>query len=156
MTQDKIHHLDALAKQLAETLMTAVLCTREIGEVVRADLDSDLTGGSRRPQAGLPGNGSNHRERPLLDESTLCVFWKGKRLHLGHTRCYWLLARLARRSGQYVTHLDLLRDVWDDEELATATIRSLVRRLRVKLRRGGMGDLATAIQGHNGRYILNL
>ena len=156
MTQDQIHHLDALAKQLAETLMTAVLCTREIGDAIRAELDSDLTSGPRRSNAGMPSDRSSYPQRPLLDESTLSVLWKGKKLHLGHTRSFWLLGRLARRPGQYVTHLDLLRDVWDDEELATATIRSLVRRLRVKLRRGGMGDLATAIQGHNGRYILNL
>jgi DNA-binding response OmpR family regulator len=153
MAPDKIHRLDVLAKQLAETLMTAVLCTREMGEMVRTQLDSNL---ASRPRAGVMTNGSHHKERPLLDESTLSVFWKGKKLHLGHTRCFWLLARLARRSGQYVTHLDLLRDVWDDEELATATIRSLVRRLRIKLARGGMGELAAAIQGHNGRYILNL
>ena len=153
MTADKIHRLDALAKQLAETLMTAVLCTREIGEVVRAHLDSNL---ASRPHAGLMVNGSNHQHRPLLDESTLSVFWKGKKLHLGHTRCFWVLSRLARRSGQYVTHLDLIRDVWENEDLRTSTIRSLVRRLRKKLARGGMSDLAAAIEGHNGRYILNL
>lgn len=153
MTPDKIQRLDVLAKQLAETLMTAVICTREVGDVVRTHLNSNL---DSRPHTVLMVNGSSHRERPLLDESTLSVFWKGKKLHLGHTRCFWLLARLARRPGQYVTHLDLLRDVWDDEELATATIRSLVRRLRIKLEHGGMGKLATAIEGHNGRYILNL
>jgi len=153
MTPDKIQRLDVLAKQLAETLMTAVLCTREIGEVVRTHLDSNL---ASHPHAGLMVNGSNHRERPLLDESTLSVFWKGKKLHLGHTRCFWLLARLGRRPGQYVTHLDLLQDVWDNEDLRTATIRSLVRRLREKLVRGGMSELAAAIEGHNGRYILNL
>jgi DNA-binding response OmpR family regulator len=49
-----------------------------------------------------------------------------------------------------------MRDVWDNEYLATSTIRSFIRRLRLKLRRGGMGDLADAIRGHNGRYILNL
>ena len=54
-------------------------------------------------------------ERPLLDESTLSVIWKGKSLHLGNTLAFRLLERLARCPNQYVTHLDLLRDVWEDE-----------------------------------------
>jgi DNA-binding response OmpR family regulator len=52
--------------------------------------------------------------------------------------------------------LDLLEEVWDGEDREISTIRSLVRRLRNKLKRGGMDDLADAIQGYNGRYILNL
>jgi DNA-binding response OmpR family regulator len=95
-------------------------------------------------------------ERPLLDESTLSVIWKGKSLHLGNTLEFRLLERLARCPNQYVTHLDLLRDVWEDEFTATATIRSLVRQLRRKLRGAGWADLATAIRGHNGRYVLSL
>ena len=67
-----------------------------------------------------------------------------------------LLERLARCPNQYVTHLDLLRDVWEDEYTATATIRSLVRQLRRKLRGAGWADLAAAIRGHNGRYVLSL
>ena len=95
-------------------------------------------------------------ERPLLDESTLSVSWKGKALHLGNTLAFRLLERLARCPNQYVTHLDLLRDVWEDEFTATATIRSLVRQLRRKLRGAGWTDLAAAIRGHNGRYVLSL
>ena len=56
---------------------------------------------------------------------------------MGNTLAYRLLKRLARCPNQYVTHLDLLRDVWEDEFTATATIRSLVRQLRLKLRGGG-------------------
>jgi DNA-binding response OmpR family regulator len=156
MTPQEVRRLNMLNKQLTEYLTSAALCAKAIGEIALAELDDD-----GRASLAANGSGKKHRElrrrqRPLLDETTLSVIWKDKTLHLGHTRSFWLLAHLARRLGQYVTHLDLLRDVWDNEELATATIRSLVRRLRAKLQQGGMGDLAAAILGHNGRYMLNL
>lgn len=154
MDHDKSHRLKGLTSQLAETLMTAAICVEEIRNVVRTEIDivsedecGPCKGRSRSSVAQL---------RPLMSESTLCVMWKGRSLHLGHTLAFRLLDRLARRPNQYVTHLDLLRDVWDDEYLATATIRSVVRHLRRRLREGGMTELADAIRGHNGRYILEL
>lgn len=158
MTPDKVRRLDALASQLAETLMTAAICAQEIRAVVRTELDDDGHADSCRHAAGMAPSLACHHQRPLLDESTLSVIWKGKILHLGQTLSFRLLARLVRRPNQYVTHIDLLRDVWNDEELltATSTIRSLVRELRRKLHRGGMTDLASAIRGHEGRYILDL
>ncbi len=84
------------------------------------------------------------------------MLWNGKALHLGHTHGFWLLARLSRSANQYVTHLDLIQEIWDNDLTDTAVLRAGVRRLRIKLRRGGMGDLADAIVGHRGRYILDL
>ena len=158
MTPDKVRRLDALASQLAETLMTAAICAQEIRAVVQTELDDDEHSESCRHAAGMAPSLASHHQRPLLDESTLSVIWKGKILHLGQTLSFRLLARLARRPNQYVTHIELLRDVWDDEELltATSTIRSLVRELRRKLQHGGMTDLAGAIRGREGRYILDL
>ncbi len=157
MTPDEARRQDALISQLVETLMTAAIVAQEIQSNVRARLDDD---GHADPghAAALTPSRAGLKQRPLLDESTLSVIWKSRTLHLGHTLSFALLARLARRPNQYVTHLDLLRDVWDDDDLltATATIRSLVRDLRRKLRDGGMTDLAVAIRGHNGRYILDL
>src|SRR6185312_14513309 len=125
MTTDKARRLDVLASQLTEALMTAAICAQEIQAVVRAQLDGQT--GFGHDANGLAPRQTNHVQRPLLDESTLSVIWKGKTLHLGHTLAFRLLERLARRPNQYVTHMDLLRDVWEDEELATATIRSPVR-----------------------------
>jgi hypothetical protein len=156
MTPDKVRRLDALASQLAETLMTAAICAQEIHAVVRTECDGDVHTELGRCGSGLALSLAPHQQRPLLDESTMSVVWKGKTVHLGPTLAFRLLVRLARRPNQYVTHLELLRDVWDDDDLATATIRSLVRELRRKLCGGGMTDLATAIRGHNGRYILIL
>ncbi len=134
--------------------MTAAICVEEIRTVVRSETENVIQ--SDRLRCGRELNRSSANSRPLLSESTLSVSWHGRSLHLGHTLSFRLLDRLARRPNQYVTHLDLLRDVWDDEELATATIRSVVRHLRRRLREGGMTGLAKAIRGHNGRYILDL
>jgi len=157
MTPDKARRLDALASQLSETLMTAAICAQEIRNILRAELDDDDAHADRgRCATGLAPSLTHHKQSPLLDESTLSVIWKGKTLHLGNTLAFRLLVRLARRPNQYVTHTDLLLDVWDDDETSTASIRSMVRELRRKLRGAGMTDLATAIRGHSGRYILDL
>ncbi len=94
--------------------------------------------------------------RPLVDEATLSVLWRGQALHLGHSKGFWVLARLARRVNQYVTHSDLLQEIWDDEFADTERLRAGMKRLRGKLRQGGMADLADAITGHHGRYMLDL
>jgi DNA-binding response OmpR family regulator len=156
MNAHKVQRLAKLTNQLAETLMTAAICAEEIRTEIHAELDvTDTNTGCGWGETTLP-NSSGVSRRPILDQSTLCVQWNAKSLHLGHTRAFWLLARLSRRPNQYVTHLDLLHDVWDDESLSAATIRSVVRHLRRRLCDGGMSELAAAIHGHNGRYILSL
>ncbi len=138
-----------LASQLAEALMTAALCAGEIRDAVLADLGDEAA--SRLSPAR-----SDRQQRPLLDETTMCVVWNGVTLHLGHTVAFRLLNRLARRPNQYVAHHDLLQDVWHGDSRAITTIRSSVRHLQGKLRAGGMTELAAAIRGHNGHYILEL
>ena len=144
--------LAQLSKELSDALASAAYYAHEIQSLVQLHLQGENGEG-----VGKVTNG-NHRvlERPMMDQSTYCVTWRGKSLHLGHTRCFWLLARLVRRPNQYVPHLDLLNDVWDDEELTTATIRSTVCQLRRRLRKRRMHCLADAIRGHNGHYILEL
>jgi DNA-binding response OmpR family regulator len=154
MTTELDRRMDVLCRQLTENIMGAALCAQELASIVR-----EASGGDGRSSSR--DNGHEHRAkvvlgRPLLDEATLSVVWDGRILHLGHTQGFWLLARLTRSANQYVTHLDLLQEIWDDEFTDTAVLRAGVRRLRTKLRRGGMGDLADAIVGHHGRYMLTL
>ncbi len=154
MITDPDHRLDVLCRQLTENLMGAALCAKEIATIVREMRDGGApsagsTNGQHRGGRDTPG-------RPLLDEATLSVVWNGKVLRLGHTQGFWLLTRLARSANRYVTHLDLIQDIWDDDLTDTTVLRAGVRRLRIKLRRGGMGDLADAIVGHHGRYMLDL
>lgn len=156
MDSQKVQRLAQLASQLTETLMTAVICAQEIRSEICAGNDGCGHTDVGRAVDGPRRNSNGKTHRPLLDQTTLQVTWNGKSLHLGHTRAFGLLSRLARCPNQYVTHLDLLSDVWDNEDLSTATIRSAVRHLRRRLRDGNMGELAAAIRGHNGRYILCL
>ena len=149
MATQNAQRLLQLTRQLSETLVTAAYCADEIRTIVIVEQEHSDSGDTTRRAAKYGTNG-----RPLLDQTTFSVTWHGKTLHLGHTRCFWLLARLARRPNQYVAHNDLLNEVWDDDELATATIRSTVCQLRGRLRRCGMHGLATAIRGHNGHYVL--
>ena len=155
MTPENVRKLSLLSRQLSASLMSAALCAKEIGEIARDETDD--TGG----KPGTSADGHRRKEgkaqqRPLLDEATLSVIWRGRTLHLGHTQGFWLLARLARCPNQYITHLDLLEEIWEDGFADTGILRAGVQRLRVKLRQGGMGDLADAIAGHRGRYMLNL
>jgi DNA-binding response OmpR family regulator len=152
MTAENVRRLVLLSRQLDECLMSAALCAKELGAIAHAEADrhDGGNGQTRRPMS------SENSVRPLMDESTLSVMWHDKTLHLGNTQGFWLLTRLLRCANRYVTHVDLLREIWDDEFADTGLLRAGIQRLRVKLRRGGMADLAGAITGHNGRYMLNL
>ena len=153
MTAQTAQRLAMLAEQLGEAVMAAALCAQEI----RSEIDTGVAAANGGRPAGPPGPAlARGTPRPLVDASTLSVTWRGRSVHLGHNRGFRLLDRLARRPNQYVTHLDLLHDVWDDEELSTDTIRSVASQLRGKLRAHGMCDLANAIRGHGGRYALVL
>ena len=148
MTPENVRKLHVLSRQLTEYLMSAALCAKEIGEITQ-DPGND----------GHSGNGHNGKHsvpRPLLDEATLSVIWRDHPLYLGYTKEFRLLAHLARRANQYVMHVDLLEDVWDDDFADAALLRASIQRLRTKLRRGGMADLAEAVIGCKGHYILDL
>ena len=150
MSAPDIERLSHLTSQLAENLMTAAICVDEIRLTIQ-----DMMSHCSSEQIPPTSNGRQKRyERPLLDESTFSVRWQGKSLHLGHTRLYDFLKCLARHPNQYVPHLELIQEVWDEEDIATATIRSVVRHLRNRLRTSGMAELAAAIRGHNRHYIL--
>lgn len=151
MTSEKVHRLAHLAKQLAETLMTAAICAEELRAIIRAEADDDCP--ARR---GCSNNGPSIAvgERPIVDHSTLSVSWAGRSCHLGYTILFRLADRISRRPNQYVTTDQLLRDVWDDGLRSPDTIRSTIRRLRQRLSLAGMQDLAGAIRGRGGRYGL--
>jgi len=91
-----------------------------------------------------------------VDSDRLQVVFHGKTCELGNTVPFKLLQRLARRPNTYVTHEQLLFDVWDGRR-SEAAIRSAVKRLRQALRRQGLGELADAIDGSmSGRYRLKI
>lgn len=103
-----------------------------------------------------PANAGRGVTPLVVDEATLTVTFRGRSCFLGNTLPFHLMARLARGPNQYFTHDQLLADVWDGVRSSDA-IRSVVKTLRQKLRGGGLGDLAAAIDGSAaGRYALKL
>ena len=92
----------------------------------------------------------------VIDPEELTVSWNGATCYLGFTIPFRVLERLARRPGQYVTHEQLLQEIWGGQRSKSA-IRSAVNVLRSRLESAGMSDLARAIDGSNaGRYGLVL
>jgi DNA-binding response OmpR family regulator len=97
-----------------------------------------------------------HRSaRPaLVDVTTFTVNWNHKTCHLGCTVPYRLMAHLARHANQYVSHEQLLDEVWGGARSGSA-MRNAVAALRKRLTSAGLEDLAAAIDGSNiGHYGL--
>lgn len=69
--------------------MGVALCASEIVELMHEIAPSC---GTRRGEDGS-GMVRFGVHRPLFDESTLSVIWRGNVLPLGHTQAFWLLAR---------------------------------------------------------------
>ncbi len=90
-----------------------------------------------------------------IDTESLVVCFNDKRCFLGNTLPFHLLLRLAQRPNAFISHDSLFDDVWHCHRSKYA-LRSVVKELRTKLRRGGLGKLAEAIDGHKGCYRLRL
>lgn len=104
----------------------------------------------RRALAGTP-DGRNPLE---IDRSALTVRWNGQSCFLGYTTAFRLMERLAQRPNHYVSHAQLLADVWGGPRSSSA-IRSAVADLKARLTYEGMAELANAVDGSNpGHYGL--
>ena len=93
--------------------------------------------------------------KPIVDPAAMTVTWHGRTCKLGHSITFRLLDRLARRPGQYLTLDRLVRDVWDGQNVSDEAIRSAVRHLKLRLKRGGMKGLAAAIRCERRHYYLD-
>lgn len=94
---------------------------------------------------------------PVVDAGLFTVTFRSRSCFLGNSLLFRLFSRLARRPNFYVTYEDLLSDVWNGSARSDAAVRSVAKRLRVALRRGGMNDLADGIDGSEpGHYALKL
>ena len=83
---------------------------------------------------------------PVADTATFCVIWHNRSCFLGNTLLFWLFHRLVRSANRYVSHVDLMDEVWKgDREIST--IRGVAKRLRDRLTEAEMADLARAIDG---------
>jgi DNA-binding response OmpR family regulator len=104
----------------------------------------------------MPVAVSRRSHSPMVDPRTLSVRWNGHECVLGASIGFRLIQRLARRPNHYISHADLLDDVWGCQR-STATVRSAVRDLRRRLVEANMPELARRIDGtHRGYYALLL
>jgi len=91
---------------------------------------------------------------PLADRNTLSVVHAGKRCFLGNTLLFRFFEAIARRPNRFVSHEELLDEVWGGPR-SSATIRNVAKRLRDKLKSAGLAGLAGDIDGSTpGHYIL--
>jgi DNA-binding response OmpR family regulator len=148
----------ALIRNTLRNLAESHAATIELMEQTLALLSEELAidavtfWKSRRAIVGAPPPS----DRLVIDHDRLQVAFGGRVCSLGNTLPFKLLERLARRPNTYVTHDELLSDVWEGVRSESA-IRSAVKRLRQMLRCQGLSELAAAIDGTSaGRYCLRL
>jgi DNA-binding response OmpR family regulator len=92
----------------------------------------------------------------LIDRESLSVTFHGKTCFLSNTIPFKFLCHLARRPNTYISHEELLSEVWQGYR-SDAAVRSVVKTLRAKLRQAGLAALAEAIDGSAaGHYSLKL
>jgi DNA-binding response OmpR family regulator len=143
--------LRSLADCYAATLETMEQNLTLLGDELTLD---PLTYFRTRVRAQGPSPGP----QPLrIDPNRRTVYFRGRTRFLGGRLPFRLLGRLARRPNTFVSHEDLLEDVWDGAVRSDDAVRSAVKALRQRLRPAGLGDLADAIDGTvPGHYALRL
>lgn len=119
---------------LAESLRTAAEKAEAIANTITTNF----------PVEGPPVD----EPRVFMDRRLLTVRWNGRMCHLGNTIPFRLMERLARRPNQYLTHEQLLEEIWGGPRSKSA-VRSAINSLRSRLVAAGMSDLADAIDGSN-------
>lgn len=138
--------LESILRKLSATM---VVLTNDANLAVR------ILAGQRESAAGTPGTYS--RLANLVDDGRFLLRWKGRECSLGQTILYRLFRRLATSLNAYVSHDDLLEEVWGTTNRTSGAVRTAVWDLRRKLKAAGMEDLASSIDGDSdGHYRLRL
>ena len=156
ITPEKKQLIRETLKTLAASHATAVIQIEEAISTLSRTLELD-------DRFSVPTADQQHRpadssgpDAPAVDRATLSVIWQGRTCFLGNTLLFWLFNRLAQSRNRYVSHVDLLDDVWGGQR-QSATIRGVAKRLRDRLVESGMDDLADSINGTvSGYYGLML
>lgn len=144
MNVEDLAVLESLLHQMTSSLASIA------GDV---GLALEVISARRRPAATRSLNGPSIAD--LVDDGRFAVCWNGRECFLGPTVLYRLFRRLALSKNRYVSHEQLLDDVWDGHNSSDA-LRSGVCGLRRKLAADGMADLAQAIESRPGHYGLRL
>jgi DNA-binding response OmpR family regulator len=140
MKTDDLALIEGVLRKLSTTL----------GSLVR-DCDNALDVIARGRGRGADPFGGLGRATDLVDDERFVVRWRGRECGLGNTLLFRLFRRLATSPDRYVSHVDLIDDVWGAERSSVA-IRAAVRKLRRRLAAARMEDLAAAIDGKSRGY----
>jgi DNA-binding response OmpR family regulator len=99
------HHLQHL-RALLQTLTADLLELAHKAEV-----------GIARPETGPLEHCPPRSETPsgVIDAGTFSVHWKGKTSYLGYTVLFRLMDHLVRHVNRFVSHQQLLDEVWGGE-----------------------------------------
>ena len=93
-------------------------------------------------------------ELPSANPANFTAHWQSKSCFLGNTLLFRFFERLAKTPNIYVSHQELLDDVWGDDRTAS-TIRGVAKRLKDKLNACGLHELSDCIVGSEiGHYGL--
>ncbi len=137
-----------LLTELREAIQLIQRCINTLEKIADVDL-TETDGVSVHP----PNEASLRLE---FNENLFQVKWNNLYCDFGPILPFRLLAYLAKYPNRYITHSELLSQVWHAMR-SPGALRSVVTDLRVRLCRAGMSDLAKAVDGHqSGHYGLML
>ena len=141
-------------RALAEAYTTAL----KLLEDAQRLLDEEAPPSPHDREGCRPSTTTGNREKlSIVNPKQLSVTYQGKTCFLGNGLSFKLLCRLAEEPEDYVSYEQLTSDVWRDEFVSDAAVRSAVKALRNKLRAHELSELADAIDGSvSGHYVLKL
>jgi DNA-binding response OmpR family regulator len=153
MKTDRRDSIRDSLRRLIEAHDAAMRLLERSYQLLSEEFAPDLAERLGRP--ALPDPADDHF-RPVIDPSRFTVAFRGRACRLGNTIPFRFLARLAETPERYVPHQQLIDDLWDGV-CSDDALRSVVKNLRRRLRDGGLGELADAIDGLTpGHYALVL
>jgi DNA-binding response OmpR family regulator len=154
MNVSKREKIQRILRHLAASHAATMELMEETLKLLNEELALDATTFWNYPITAARRQAS--KRLPRIDGDMLQVHFRGKTCSLGNTLPFRFLQHLLRCPNKYFTYEELLHDVWDGRR-SDAAVRSVVKRLRVRLKREGMSELANAIDGsHSGRYALRI
>ena len=144
-----------LLKRLARIQTVGASCISELQGVIGHWEGFSEAAGALANLLGSDEDPALLFSRPIVDSAAMTVTWQGRTCSLGSTVLFRLMERLARRPNQYIPYDRLTSDVWDGCRSDDA-VRAAAARLRCRLKKARMPNLAKAIRGTGGHYGLIL
>lgn len=155
-TERRKEEIAASLKLLASTYVQAVRQLEDTLAVLCRELDLQETSWLENVLALEPTTSPpTSAFRPVADRTTLSVLYQGKTCFLGNTLLFRFFEVISRRPNRYISHAQLLDDVWGGIR-SESTIRNVAKRLRDKLVAVDLGEVAVAIDGSTPGYYVFL